>query len=108
MQPAANASASKSHAVSAGVLEATARGGTGSLRIALFAGLAERAGSRRIELAWAGGSVADLRAALAAACPAAADLLARSAIAVGDRLAADTDPVSVGAYVAILPPVSGG
>jgi len=80
----------------------------GQLRVALFAGLAERAGSRRIELAWAGGSVAELRGALAAACPAAADLLSRSAIAVGDRLAADSDPVAVGADVAILPPVSGG
>jgi molybdopterin converting factor small subunit len=81
---------------------------SGLLRVALFAGLAERAGSRRIELAWAGGSVAELRGALAAACPAAADLLTRSAIAVGDRLAADSDPVAVGADVAILPPVSGG
>jgi molybdopterin converting factor small subunit len=78
------------------------------LFVALFAGLAERAGSRRIELHWPGGNVADLRRALAEACPAAADLLARSAIAVGDRLAADTDPVPVGADVAILPPVSGG
>jgi molybdopterin converting factor small subunit len=78
------------------------------LRVALFAGLAERAGSRRIELAWTGGSVADVRGAVAAACPAAAELLARSAVAVGDRLAADSDPVPAGADIAILPPVSGG
>ena len=100
MQPVSNASEPAS--------QPSAHRSAGPLRVALFAGLAERAGSRRIELAWPGGSVADLRGALAAACPAAADLLARSAIAVGDRLAADTDPVPPGADVAILPPVSGG
>jgi molybdopterin converting factor small subunit len=105
MQPASNASESASQAVST---QAAAHGSAGLLRIALFAGLAERVGSRRIELAWPGGSVADLRRALAEACPAAADLLARSAIAVGDRLAADAEPLSPGADVAILPPVSGG
>jgi molybdopterin converting factor small subunit len=104
MQSGTNASESASQALSEGATRAS----PGQLRVALFAGLAERAGSRRIELPWAGGSVAELRRALAAACPAAADLLARSAIAVGDRLAADSDPVAVGADVAILPPVSGG
>lgn len=87
---------------------ASSRSGSGLLRIALFAGLAERAGSRRLELAWRGGSVAELRAAVAAACPAVADLLTRSAIAVGDRIAADADHVPPKANVAILPPVSGG
>ena len=34
---------------------------TGSLDVALFAGMAEAAGRRRVTLAWSGGTVADLR-----------------------------------------------
>ena len=38
---------------------------TGRLRVALFAGMAEAAGRRTLELAWHGGTVADLRRSLA-------------------------------------------
>jgi|688.fasta_scaffold1085128_2 molybdopterin converting factor small subunit len=88
------------------------RGSRGShaatLQVALFAGMADAAGTRRAELPWRGGSVADLRAALEAAYPAIGGLLARSAVAIGNRYAADDGDVPAGADVAIIPPVSGG
>jgi molybdopterin converting factor small subunit len=79
-----------------------------ALRIALFAGMAELAGRRELELPWTGGTVAELLAAVQAACPVIAPLAARSAVAIGDRYAAATDPVAAGDRVAIIPPVSGG
>jgi molybdopterin converting factor small subunit len=78
------------------------------LSISLFAGMAEAAGRRRVEIEWAGGTVADMRQALAAACPAVVPLLSRSAVAVGGRYARDDDAVAAGSDVAIIPPVSGG
>ena len=77
------------------------------LRVSLFAGMAERAGRRQIELPWTGGTVADLQAAVRAACPAVGPLLERSAIAIGDRYATAGEAVVVGDEVAIIPPVSG-
>lgn len=70
--------------------------------------MAEAAGCRQLQLAWTGGTVADLRRAVAAACPAIGPLLARSAVAVGGRYAVADEPVNPGADVAIIPPVSGG
>jgi molybdopterin converting factor small subunit len=88
------------------------RGGRAShddlLRVALFAGMADAAGTRQAEIRWRGGSVADLRAALEAAYPAIGGLLARSAVAIGNRYAADDADVPAAADVAIIPPVSGG
>lgn len=78
------------------------------LSISLFAGMAEAAGCRRLEIPWRGGSVADLRAALGSAAPAIVPLLAKSAVAVGGRYARDEDAVAAGSDVAIIPPVSGG
>ena len=78
------------------------------LRVALFAGMAEAAGRRSIELAWEGGTVGELRARLAADCPAIEPLLARSGVALGDRYALDTEVVPAAGEVAIIPPVSGG
>lgn len=78
------------------------------LRIAVFAGMAELAGCRQIDLPWQGGTVAELRRGLADAYPAVAALLARSAVAVGGRYAGDDDPVAAGSDVAVIPPVSGG
>jgi molybdopterin converting factor small subunit len=52
--------------------------------------------------------VADLRRTLAAACPELAPLLARSAVARGDRYVADSEPIVAGDDVAVIPPVSGG
>jgi len=81
---------------------------SGRLRVALFAGMAEVAGRRTVELAWDGGTVADLRRRLAAACPALGPLLAQSAVARGDRYAGDPEPLAAGDDVAVIPPVSGG
>lgn len=78
------------------------------IRVGLFAGMAEAAGCRHLDVAWQGGTVADLRAAVALACPAVVPLLVRSAIAVDGRYAPDPALVSAGADVAVIPPVSGG
>ena len=83
-------------------------GHEGTLRVALYAGMADAAGTRHAEIRWRGGSVADLRAALEAAYPAIGSLLARSAVAVGNRYATDEAEVPAAADVAIIPPVSGG
>lgn len=90
------------------MMQEAAHDGPDSLRIAVFAGLAELAGDRTVELCWRGGTVAELRAALIAALPVVGPLVARSAVAVDGRYVADDATVPVGADVAILPPVSGG
>lgn len=79
-----------------------------SLRVTLFAGMAELAGRRQLDLPWVGGTVADLQMAVRAACPAIGPLLQRSAIAIGDRYATAGEAIAVGDDVAIIPPVSGG
>lgn len=78
------------------------------VRVAVFAGMAELAGRRHLDLPWHGGTVADLRRLLATAHPALAPLLGRSAVAVGGRYAGDDEAVAAGADVAVIPPVSGG
>ncbi|MFN7811342.1 MAG: MoaD/ThiS family protein [Planctomycetia bacterium] len=78
------------------------------LRVAVYAGMAELVGGRVVEIPWSGGTVADLRAALATAHPRIAPLLSRSAVAVGNAYARDAAEVSPAADVAIIPPVSGG
>lgn len=79
-----------------------------TVRVALFAGMAEEAGTRIVEVRWRGGTVHDLRQVIAAMFPAVERLLSKSAFAIGDRYAAADEPVPVGADVAIIPPVSGG
>ena len=49
-----------------------------------------------------------LRSRLAAEFPPIAPLLARSAVAIGDRYVTDDSHVLCDADVAIIPPVSGG
>jgi len=78
------------------------------MSVQFFAGMAEAAGSRRLTIGWSGGTVAELRAAIAAACPAVGPLLARSAVAVDGRYATDAAAVPATADVAVIPPVSGG
>lgn len=53
-------------------------------------------------------SVADLRRRLAEQVPALAPLLERSAIAVNHDFADDTQTLTAGDEVAVIPPVSGG
>lgn len=79
-----------------------------TLRVHLFAGMAEAAGARHLAIAWSGGTVGELRSAVAAACPAIVALLARSTIAIDGRYATDASAVPVTADVAVIPPVSGG
>ncbi|MCE9629765.1 MAG: MoaD/ThiS family protein [Planctomycetia bacterium] len=79
-----------------------------TLRIAVFAGMAEIAGRRHIELPWDGGTVADARRLVRAAYPALTALLDRSAFAVGSRYVGDDAAIVVGDDVAMIPPVSGG
>jgi len=77
--------------------------------VQLFAGARERAGTATAELEVSeGGTVADLRAALATRHPALAPLLARSRIAVAHEFADDFVVIPDGAEVALIPPVSGG
>ncbi len=79
-----------------------------TLRVSLFAGMAEAAGRRTIEVPWHGGTVKDMRQAIIAILPGLEPWLARSAVALGDRYASADEPVPAGADVAIIPPVSGG
>lgn len=79
-----------------------------TLRVSLFAGMAELAGARTVEIEWAGGSVDDVRQAILAIHPELESLLSRSAVALGERYASADDEVPCGADVAIIPPVSGG
>jgi len=79
-----------------------------TLRIAVFAGMAEVVGRRHLDLPWAGGTVADARLLVARSHPALSDLLARSAFAVGCRYVGDDAALAAGDDVAIIPPVSGG
>lgn len=78
------------------------------ISILLFAGLAESVGHREVSLAWPGGTAAELRTQLQQHFPAAAPLLARSGIAVGERYCRDDETVPPDADVAVIPPVSGG
>jgi len=79
------------------------------MKVRLFARARELAGSGTIEVELpAGATVAELRQRIAAACPALASMLERSAIAVNDEVADETSIVSGGVEVALLPPVSGG
>ena len=88
----------------------TAAGGSSktALRVGLFAGMAEAAGRRSVEIPWTGGTIAELKARLAAALPEIAPLLSRSAVAIGTAYAPHDTPVPPGAEIAIIPPVSGG
>ena len=80
------------------------------IRIIAFATAAEHLGARETELELAdGSSVADLLGHLQSQHPGFRELKTRLAIAVGGRLIDDdSDPLTDGAEVALLPPVSGG
>jgi molybdopterin converting factor subunit 1 len=80
-----------------------------TLTVHLFAAAREAAGTAALAVELpAGATIADLRAAVAAAVPAAAGLLARSAVAVNHDFAEDVRRLTAGDEVAIIPPVSGG
>jgi molybdopterin converting factor small subunit len=78
--------------------------------VKLFGPAAQRAGSREVRVMLEGdrATCAALRAALAAAAPALADLLAASRFAVNHEFAGDDDPVGAADEVALIAMVSGG
>ena len=77
--------------------------------VRLFARARDLAGADRVQLELPeGATVGELRRRLAQAYPALGKLVERSAIAVADEFAQDTDALSAGAEIALLPPVSGG
>jgi molybdopterin converting factor subunit 1 len=79
------------------------------VRIRLFARARDLAGADAIALELPdSATVALLRARLAAAHPALAGLLERSALAVNNEFAGDDTMLPAGAEIALLPPVSGG
>ncbi len=84
------------------------RDDTPTVRVTMFAGVAEAVGTRSVDVPWNGGTVVDLRTAITTMFPVAEPLLSRSAFALGDRYAAADERVPAGADVAIIPPVSGG
>lgn len=80
-----------------------------TVRVLLFAAAKQAAGRPEVSVDLPeGGTVADLRAALAVAVPALAGLLPSVRIALGAEYAADGDPVPAGVEAAVIPPVSGG
>jgi len=79
------------------------------VRVRLFARARDLAGADAVALDLPpGATVGDLRRRLAAAYPALAGLLERSALAVQDEFADDPLALPPDAEVALLPPVSGG
>jgi MoaE-MoaD fusion protein len=79
------------------------------VRLLAFASASDALGTGELELELpAPASVADLRAWLDARHPALAPLWPRLAVAVNGSIAGSDEPLSDGAEVALLPPVSGG
>jgi molybdopterin synthase catalytic subunit len=79
------------------------------VNVRLFAMARQRVGASTIAVELPRtATVADLKAALAGACPALEPLLAGSMIAVNHLYAADSEPIAFGADLAVIPPVSGG
>ena len=76
------------------------------MTVRLFAGVKERAGVDHVDVE--GNSVAAVRAAVAAACPAIAEQLAYCRFAVDDAFVEDDAAVPEGGTVDVIPPVSGG
>jgi molybdopterin synthase catalytic subunit len=77
--------------------------------VRLFARARDLVGSDRVLVELPeGATVGDLRRTLAAALPALAGLMGRSALAVNDDFADDGLTLPLKAEVALLPPVSGG
>ncbi len=77
-----------------------------TVAVRLYAGVRERAGKARLDVE--AKTVAAVRAALAAACPAIAPQLPFCRFAVDDEFVADDAAVKPGATVDVIPPVSGG
>jgi molybdopterin converting factor subunit 1 len=80
-----------------------------NIRIQLFARARDLAGGEWVSLELGEpATVGDLRQALAHHYPVLKALVARSAIALNEEFAEDSEPVVEGSKLALLPPVSGG
>jgi molybdopterin converting factor subunit 1 len=80
-----------------------------TITVLFFAGLADRIGTRRLELPHIeGDTVESVSARLVADHPALAEFLPSLAFAVDEDYAEEDTPVRDGATVAYIPPVSGG
>jgi molybdopterin synthase catalytic subunit len=77
--------------------------------VLLFAGVAEKAGVRRVALEHAeGDTVASVRERIVARFPQLRPLVPTLLYAVDEAYAKDWEPVAAGATLALIPPVSGG
>jgi molybdopterin synthase catalytic subunit len=81
----------------------------GQVTVLLFAGVAERLGTRRLVVDVAPGDrVRDVRDRLTAAHPQLEPFLPSLRYAVDEEYADEDTPVPPGATLALIPPVSGG
>ena len=80
-----------------------------NVTVLLFASVADRAGTRRVELPRAeGDTVASIRDRLLERFPQLAAAVPTLMYAIDEEYARESDPVPAGATVALIPPVSGG
>lgn len=80
-----------------------------NVNVLLFAQAKQIAGTDRVEVSVESGcTVAELKDSLSQTVPCLRDLLKRSNIAIDQQYSVDTDVVTDGAEVAMIPPVSGG
>ena len=77
-----------------------------SVSVRLFAGVKEKAGSPSLDVE--GATIAEIRDALANACPPIAPQLSACRFALNDEFVDESTPVPDGATVDVIPPVSGG
>lgn len=80
-----------------------------AVTVLLFASLAERAGTRRLEVPVSGGErVRDVRDRVIARFPALAAAVPTLMYAVNEEYAREDDVIAAGSTLALIPPVSGG
>lgn len=80
-----------------------------TVTVLLFASVAEKAGTRRVDLPLEpGDTVATVRDRLVDAYPQLASFLPTLLYAVNEEYVREGDPVPSGATLALIPPVSGG
>lgn len=79
------------------------------IKIGLFAGLAERAGKREIEIPYAHDmSVRELRTAIGEQFPDLHHMIRTCMVAVNQEFADEDDRIKAQDEVVLIPPVSGG
>lgn len=80
-----------------------------TVHVRLFAAAKQLAGAERVAVELSdGATIAGLREALNEQFPALRDLLCHALFAVGVEYAGEATPLTAGADVACIPPVSGG